>query len=81
VAGLIARKGCSCAPGRHHIGGVGTAAALAVHRFLEGTALALSASLTVTVALAVHALAEAWQSGGCWALDPGGWAAGWPRCA
>ncbi len=81
MAGLIARKGCSCPPGRHDIG-AGSAAALAVHRFLEGTALALSASLTVTVALAVHALAEGLAVRGCWALDPGGGsAAGWPRCA
>ncbi len=29
-----------------------------MHRFLEGSALALTASVTITVALAVHALAE-----------------------
>lgn len=58
VAGLVARKGCVCASGRHHIGGAAGAAGLALHRFLEGTALALTSSLTVTVALAVHALAE-----------------------
>jgi len=29
-----------------------------VHRFLEGSALALTASVTITMALAVHALAE-----------------------
>ena len=58
VTGLVARWGCSCASGRHHIGGAGTAAALAVHRFLEGSALALTASVTITVALAVHGLAE-----------------------
>lgn len=58
VAGLVARKGCSCATDQHYLGGAGGAAALAAHRFLEGTALALTASLTVTVALAVHAMAE-----------------------
>lgn len=58
VAGLAARRGCACDAGRHHVGGTGSAGALAVHRFLEGSALALTASVTVTVALAVHAMAE-----------------------
>jgi zinc transporter ZupT len=58
VAGLVARRGCSCGSGRHDVGGAGSAAALAVHRFLEGAALALTASLAVAVALAVHAMAE-----------------------
>ncbi len=58
VTGLVARRGCSCASGPHYMGGAASAGALAAHRFLEGTALALTASLTVTVALAVHAMAE-----------------------
>jgi ZIP family zinc transporter len=34
-----------------------------VHRFLEGSALALAASITVTAALTVHALAEGVAAG------------------
>ncbi|WP_406011625.1 hypothetical protein OG440_39605 (plasmid) [Streptomyces sp. NBC_00637] len=56
LAGLVARKGCPCDPEK--AGGLGTAAALTVHRFLEGSALALTSTLTVAGALAVHALAE-----------------------
>jgi ZIP family zinc transporter len=41
----------------------GPVAALAVHRFLEGSALALAASITVTAALTVHALAESVAAG------------------
>jgi len=58
LAGLAARQGCACDAGRQHAGGAGSAGALAVHRFLEGSALALTASVTITVALAVHTLAE-----------------------
>ena len=58
LAGLAARTGCACGSGRPHTGGAGAAAALAVHRFLEGSALALAASVLVAAALAVHALAE-----------------------
>jgi zinc transporter ZupT len=58
LAALIGRFGCTCAADREHAGGTGTAAALAGHRFLEGAALALTASIAVTVALAVHALGE-----------------------
>ena len=58
LAGLATRRGCACDAGRQHAGGAGSAGALAVHRFLEGSALALTASVTITVALAVHALAE-----------------------
>jgi zinc transporter ZupT len=58
LAGLVARRGCQCASGRDHIGGVVSVAALAGHRFLEGTTLALTASLTVMAGLAVHAIAE-----------------------
>jgi zinc transporter ZupT len=63
VAGLAARRGCWCGASRQHSAGVGAAAALAVHRFLEGSALALAASVTVTAALTVHALAEGLAAG------------------
>jgi zinc transporter ZupT len=58
LAGLVARRGCQCASGRNSIGSAVSVGALAGHRFMEGTTLALTASLTVTVGLAVHAIAE-----------------------
>jgi ZIP family zinc transporter len=56
LAGTVARKGCPCEPEK--AGGTGSAGALAVHRFLESSALAVVGSLTLAAALAVHALAE-----------------------
>lgn len=56
LAGLVARKGCPCEPEK--AGGLGGAAALAIHRFLEGSALALTSPIAVVGTLAVHALAE-----------------------
>lgn len=55
---VVARFGCTCEADEEHASGAGTAAALAGHRFLEGAALALTGSVTVAVALAVHALGE-----------------------
>lgn len=56
------------APGRHRrvnemvgaalYGGMGTAAALTVHRAIEGATLALSTSAVVVIALAVHSASE-----------------------
>jgi zinc transporter ZupT len=57
AAGLAARAGCGCGEHKEHASGAGTAAALAAHRFLEGSAIAL-AGPAVAVALAVHAFAE-----------------------
>ncbi|MET9834045.1 hypothetical protein ABZ078_33195 [Streptomyces sp. NPDC006385] len=56
LCGLVARKGCPCEP--ETAGGMGTAGAVGVHRFLEGSALALGGSPAVAAALAVHAFAE-----------------------
>ncbi|MGW5971998.1 hypothetical protein [Streptomyces sp. NPDC055186] len=56
VMGAVVRMGCPCEPGR--AGGIGTASGLAVHRFLEGAALALTASVAVVAALLVHAAGE-----------------------
>jgi ZIP family zinc transporter len=79
LSGLVARKGCACGSGRHHACGAGAAAALAVHRFLEGSALALAASVIVAAALALHALAEGLAVGALLDCQPGGgWPAGWP---
>ena len=43
--------------------GAGTAAALTVHRFLEGAAIALASSAVVALALAVHAFGEGLATG------------------
>jgi ZIP family zinc transporter len=48
--------GCPCEPGR--AGGIGAASGLALHRFLEGATLALTASVAVVAALLVHAASE-----------------------
>lgn len=63
LAGLAARQGCWCGISRQRAAGAGTVGALSVHRFLEGSALALAASATVAAALAVHALAEGLAAG------------------
>ncbi|WNM35816.1 hypothetical protein RKE30_38420 [Streptomyces sp. Li-HN-5-11] len=56
VMGAVIRIGCPCAPGR--AGGIGAAWGLALHRFLEGATLALTASVAVVAALLVHAAGE-----------------------
>jgi ZIP family zinc transporter len=77
LAGLVARKGCACGSGGHHADGAGAAAALAVHRFLEGSALALAASVIVAAALAVHALADGLAVGALLDCQPRRRVAGW----
>jgi zinc transporter ZupT len=77
LAGLAARRACWCGAGRQYTAGAGTACALAVHRFLEGSALALAASVTVTLALAVHALAEGLAAGALLGSQSRPRAAGW----
>ncbi len=57
ATGLAARIGCGCQEHQENASGAGTAAALAVHRFLEGSAIAL-AGPAVAVALGVHAFGE-----------------------
>ncbi|MGW1892408.1 hypothetical protein ACWCP6_19500 [Streptomyces sp. NPDC002004] len=56
VMGAVVRIGCPCEPGR--AGGIGAASGLALHRFLEGATLALTASVAVVAALLVHAASE-----------------------
>ena len=58
VASAAARIGCTCDADQKHMSGAGSAGALAGHRFLEGATLALTGSVTVAVALAVHAFGE-----------------------
>lgn len=57
LAGLGTRSGCACRWDNRHVGGAGAATALAVHRFLEDSAMALAGSAAIA-ALAVHALEE-----------------------
>jgi zinc transporter ZupT len=53
----IGRVGCACVSDGQHAGGARSAAALALHRFLEGATLALTGMMTA-VALTVHAFGE-----------------------
>jgi zinc transporter ZupT len=78
AAGLAARTGCGCRPHTEQASGAGAAAALALHRFLEGSAVALAASAAVAVALAVHAFAEGLAAGALLGAQPrrlAGWLA------
>ncbi|MEU0721808.1 hypothetical protein ABZ498_32105 [Streptomyces lavendulocolor] len=75
LAGALARKGCPCEPQK--AGGIATAAAVAVHRFLEGSALALGGSPAVAAALAVHAFAEGLAAGALLGSQPRRRTAGW----
>jgi len=70
AAGLAARAGCSCREHTQQASGAGTAAALAVHRFLEGSAIALAGSAEVAVALAVHAFGEGLATGALLGAQP-----------
>jgi ZIP family zinc transporter len=53
----VSRVGCACEADEEHASGTGAAAALAVHRLLEGAAMVLTGLITA-VALAVHAFGE-----------------------
>ena len=70
AAGLAARAGCGCREHAEHASGAGTSAALAAHRFLEGSAVALAGSAAVAVALAVHALGEGLAAGALLGAQP-----------
>jgi ZIP family zinc transporter len=54
---VVSRVGCACDADEEHASGTGAAVALAIHRFLEGAALALTGPVTA-VALGVHAFGE-----------------------
>ena len=58
AAGLAARSGCGCREHSEQASGSGAAAALTIHRFLEGSAVVLVGSTAVAVGLAVHAFGE-----------------------
>jgi hypothetical protein len=76
-AGLAARAGCGCGEHRERVAGTGMAAALAVHRFLEGAAIALAGSAAVALALAVHAFGEGLATGALLSGQPRRRVAGW----
>jgi zinc transporter ZupT len=76
AAGVAARAGCGCREHTEHASGAGAAAALAIHRFLEGSAVALAGSAAVAVALAVHAFGEGLATGALLSAQPRR-AAGW----
>jgi ZIP family zinc transporter len=63
AASLASRLGCACQEHEQQASGVGAAAALALHRFLEGSAIALAGSVAVVVALAAHAFGEGLAAG------------------
>lgn len=77
AAGLAARAGCGCQEHREQANGAGTAMALAVHRFLEGAAIALAGSAAVALALAAHAFAEGLATGALLGGQPRRRVAGW----
>jgi zinc transporter ZupT len=77
VAGLATRAGCRCREHQEQASGAATAAALAVHRFLEGAAVALAGSAAVALALAAHAFAEGLATGALLGGQPRRRVAGW----
>jgi zinc transporter ZupT len=70
AAGLAARAGCGCREHAEQASGGGTAAALAAHRFLEGSAIALTGSPAVAVALGAHAFGEGLATGALLGAQP-----------
>lgn len=63
AAGAATRAGCHCHEHAEQASGVFAAAGLTLHRFLEGSAVALTGSVAVAVALAVHAFGEGLATG------------------
>jgi zinc transporter ZupT len=77
AAGLAARVGCVCRERRELVAGTGMAVALAIHRFLEGAAIALTGSAAVALALAAHAFGEGLATGALLSGQPRRRVAGW----
>lgn len=77
LAGAAARGGCACQRDIRHADGAGAAAGLAAHRFLEGSALALTGSAAVIAALTVHAMGEGLAVGALLRGQPRRRAAAW----
>jgi len=77
VAGVVARAGCGCQEHKEQASGAATGAALTVHRFLEGAAIALAGSAAVALALTAHAFAEGLATGALLGGQPRRRVAGW----
>jgi zinc transporter ZupT len=77
AAGLATRLGCACQEHQKHASGGSTAVALAVHRFLEGSAIVLAGSAAVAVALAMHAFGEGLATGTLLGAQPRRRVVGW----
>ena len=77
AAGLATRAGCGCQEHKEQASGAAAAAALAIHRFLEGAAIALSGSAAVALALAAHAFGEGLATGVLLGGQPRRRVAGW----
>jgi ZIP family zinc transporter len=77
AAGLATRAGCGCQEHKEQANGAGTAAALTVHRFLEGAAIALAVSAVVALALTAHAFGEGLATGTRLGEQPRRRVAGW----
>ncbi|MFF2205588.1 hypothetical protein [Streptomyces sp. NPDC058145] len=75
LMGAVTRTGCPCT--RERAGGIGAAAGLAVHRFVEGAALALTTSVAVMAALLVHAAGEGLALAALLGTQPGRRMAPW----
>jgi zinc transporter ZupT len=77
------RAGCGCQGHQEHqehkerASGAGTAAALTVHRFLEGAAIALAGSAVVALALTAHAFGEGLATGALLGGQPRRRVTGW----
>jgi ZIP family zinc transporter len=77
AAGLATRAGCGCQQHREQASGAGAAVALAIHRFLEGAAIALAGSAVIGLALAAHAFGEGLATGALLGGQPRRRVAGW----
>jgi ZIP family zinc transporter len=77
AAGLAARAGCGCRAHKEQAIGTAAAAALAIHRFLEGAAISLSGSAAVAIALAAHAFGEGLATGALLGAQPRRRVAAW----
>jgi zinc transporter ZupT len=75
LMGAVVHIGCPCEPGR--AGGIGATSGLALHRFLEGATLALTASAAVVAALLVHAAGEGLALAALLGAQPGRRVAPW----
>ena len=77
AAGVAARTGCGCRPHTEQAGGAGAAAALALHRFLEGPPLHGRPQQRSWGHWPCTRSPRAWPWGHCSAPSHVAWRAGW----